>query len=119
MVFVMAAAALLTGVLPVGRSPGIDAIFFLVGVFGNGWYALALEAAAQEAADAGSAGLATAGYSLASNVGVAIIPTVLGPLVVAAAAAWFALTALMTLVAAAVPFVIRRPGRVMGPGGAA
>ncbi len=119
LVFVMAAAALLTGVLPVGRSPGIDAIFFLVGVFGNGWYALALEAAAQEAADAGSAGLATAGYSLASNVGVAIIPTVLGPLVVAAAAAWFALTALMTLVAAAVPFVIRRPGRVMGPGGAA
>lgn len=117
LVFVLGAAALLTGVLPVGRSPGIDAVFFLLGVFGNGWYALALDQAAQEAANAGSAGLATAGYSLASNVGVAVVPSVLGPLVVSAAAGWFAITALLAVLAAAIPFVIRMTTGPASPAG--
>jgi DHA1 family inner membrane transport protein len=107
LIFVLGSAALLTGALPVGRSPGIDAVFFLLGVFANGWYALALDQAAQEAVNAGSAGLATAGYSLASNVGVAVVPSVLGPLVVSAAAGWFVVTTVIAVLAATIPFVIR------------
>jgi DHA1 family inner membrane transport protein len=118
LVFVCLGAALLTGSLPAGRTVFTDLTFFLLGAFGNGWYALALDAAAQEAADAGSAGLATAGYSLASNVGVAVVPTLLGPLVVSAAPAWFLITGLLALGAAAIPFVIRIKADVAEPAGA-
>ncbi len=104
-VVTMAAGAVLTGLWPV-RGSGLDALFLLLGLVGNGWYALALESAARDARSAGSAGLATAGYSLASNVGVAVLPTLLGPLVVTAALGWWTITTLLAVAAAVMPFVL-------------
>lgn len=60
----------------------IQLIFLLLGVFGNGCYALSLSATAEAARETRGAGVQTAGFSMASNVGVAILPPLLGPLVI-------------------------------------
>jgi DHA1 family inner membrane transport protein len=106
LVFTLIAAALLTGVVSFSGS-AIDPVFLLLGLFGNAWYTLALEDSARAARHAGAAGLATAGYSLASNVGVAIVPVVLGPLVVSAGGAWLAITAALVAAGVAVALFTR------------
>ncbi len=108
LIFLLACAFLLTGVLP-PTAGGLDAAFLIFGAVSNGWYTLALEAAATRAQNAGSAGLATAGYSMASNVGVAILPVVMGPLVVTAPSAWLVVLGILGVAAVAVPFVMK-PG---------
>ncbi|PWI58087.1 CynX/NimT family MFS transporter [Sulfoacidibacillus thermotolerans] len=57
-------------------------IFLLLGFFGNGCYALALGATAEMAREIHKAGVQTAGFSMASNVGVALLPPLVGPLVI-------------------------------------
>lgn len=106
LIFLMGSGFLLTGVLS-PTTIALDVVFFIFGVVSNGWYALALESAATAAQNAGSAGLATAGYSMASNVGVAIVPVLLGPLVVQNANAWLVILGIMALIAAIVPFVAK------------
>lgn len=105
-VLLMACAFLLTGTLS-PTAAGLDVVFLIFGVVSNGWYTLALEAAAARAQSAGSAGLATAGYSMASNIGVAILPVVLGPLVISAPNAWLVVLVIIAIIAAAVPFFTR------------
>ncbi len=62
--------------------PGVlKVVFFLLGLFGNGTYALALAATGAASREALGAGVQTAGFSMASNVGVALLPPLLGPLV--------------------------------------
>jgi MFS family permease len=86
---------------------GLDAAFFLFGLFSNGWYALALESSAEQARSRTNAGIATAGYSMASNIGVAVIPVVVGPLVISAPALWIAIITVMAVVAVLVPFLAK------------
>ena len=87
------------------------------GFLGNGWYTLALEASARQAQNAGSAGMGTAAYSMASNLGVAIVPVVLGPLVLTSPNLWLVILAVMALVAVAVPFIVRSQStNVLGGG---
>ncbi|WP_171822698.1 MFS transporter [Sulfobacillus thermosulfidooxidans] len=106
LIFLLACALELTGLLT-PRGLGLELAFLGFGMMGNGWYTLALDAAARQAQNAGSAGLATAGYSMASNIGVAVIPVVLGPLVIAAPVWWLGIIVLMGLIALAVPFVTK------------
>ena len=106
LVFLMASGFLLTGMLSPSAT-GLDLVFFVFGALSNGWYALALESSASAAQSAGSAGLATAGYSMASNVGVAILPVILGPLAISAPHAWLIILALMAIIAVLMPFVIK------------
>ncbi|WAH40622.1 MFS transporter [Alicyclobacillus fastidiosus] len=106
LVSVLLVTLLVTGHL--GHSEGMfDIMFFLAGMFGNGWYTLTLEEAARRAADNGSAGLNTAGYSMASNLGVAIIPVVLGPLVISQPSLWIAITLVLFVVAVVLSLVTR------------
>lgn len=103
---VLLVTLLMTGHL--GHSKAIfDIMFFLAGVFGNGWYTLTLEEAARRAADNGSAGLNTAGYSMASNLGVAIIPVILGPLVISQPTQWITITLILFVIAVILSFVTR------------
>lgn len=106
LLFTLVAAALLIGVLSIGAG-GLDPAFLLLGIAGNGWYTLALEDSARAARSAGAAGLATAGYSLASNVGVAVLPVLLGPLVVTAGGVWMGATAALVAIAVAVVLFTR------------
>lgn len=103
LIFLMGCAFLLTGTLS-PTAIGLDLVFFVFGALSNGWYTLALESAARRAEGAGSAGLATAGYSMASNIGVAIIPVILGPLVVSHPSDWLLILLAMTVIAVLVPF---------------
>lgn len=112
LVFLLGCAMLLTGVLPPGHV-GLDAMFLAFGIVSNGWYTLALESAANVAQSAGSAGLATAGYSMASNIGVAILPSLVGPLVVSAPAGFLAILAVLVIIAALVPFITRASGETL------
>ncbi|WP_020375350.1 MFS transporter [Sulfobacillus thermosulfidooxidans] len=105
--FLLACALELTGLLTPEAS-ALDFAFLGFGIVGNGWYTLALERAARQAQNAGSAGLATAGYSMASNIGVAVIPVVLGPLVTQRPLWWLGLVVLMALIAMVVPFVTKQ-----------
>lgn len=103
---VLCVALLITGNL--GQSRALfDIMFFLAGLFGNGWYALSLEESARRAADNGSAGLNTAGYSMASNLGVAIIPVILGPLVISQPVTWVTITFILFIIAVILAFVTR------------
>ncbi len=113
--FLLACALQLTGTFPV-HVRGLDLAFLGFGVVGNGWYTLALEASARQAQNAGSAGLATAGYSMASNIGVAVIPVVLGPLVLTSPAVWVIIVAVMALAAVAVPFIAKGESPGMADG---
>ncbi len=61
----------------------LQLIFLFLGIFGNGCYALALSTTAEAARETRGAGVQTAGFSMASNVGVAVLPPLLGPLVIA------------------------------------
>lgn len=106
LVVVLLVTLLMTGHL--GHSKALfDIMFFLAGVFGNGWYALSLEEAARRAADNGSAGLNTAGYSMASNLGVAIIPVFLGPLVISQPSLWITITLILIAIAVVLSFVTK------------
>lgn len=104
LVFLMACALLLTGTIPPGAF-GLDVVFLAFGIVSNGWYTLALDAAANRAQNAGSAGLATAGYSMASNIGVAVLPVILGPLAISAPSGWLIIVGLMAVAALLVPFL--------------
>ncbi|AEJ40110.1 major facilitator transporter [Sulfobacillus acidophilus TPY] len=103
----------LSGLLLVGRlSPtafGLEGVFFGFGIFSNGWYVLSLESSALAAGSETGAGLATAGYSLASNLGVAILPVVLGPLVVTAPTTWLTILIILAAIAVLVPFMASPP----------
>lgn len=107
---VLGVSLVMTGALPAASAVPL-VLFFLMGAFGNGWYSLALEAAAEAARSAGSAGLATAGYSMASNVGVALVPAILGPLALGAPGVWLTVTMVLALVAAAIPFLVKATAR--------
>ncbi|MFX4300958.1 MFS transporter [Alicyclobacillus tolerans] len=85
----------------------LSVVFFLAGAFGNGWYTLTLEEAAKRAENAGSAGLNTAGYSLASNIGVAIVPVILGPMVISQPTSWVSITLILGLLAILFTFITR------------
>lgn len=87
---------------------GLEVLFFLLGAFGNGWYSLALEESARTAVDVGNAGLNTAGFSMASNIGVAVIPTYLGVMVFTHAGWWAILTLVLGLLGLWVPFSVKR-----------
>ena len=100
------AAAFLIGAIPMAAG-GLSLTFLLLGIAGNAWYTLALEDSARAAVSAGAAGLATAGYSLASNVGVALIPVLLGPLAISAGGAWMAVTGALVALGAAVTLFTR------------
>lgn len=95
-----------TGMLEVG--------FFVLGALGNGWYSMALEASAQQAQTAGAAGISTAGFSIISNLGVAIVPVFLGPLILTSGATWLVLTLILMLIAVMVP-LLTRPGNCDSP----
>ncbi len=82
--------------------------FFVLGALGNGWYSLALEASARKAQSAGAAGLSTAGFSIISNLGVAIFPVFLGPLILTSSSTWLVLTLVLMLIAVLVPFFSRQ-----------
>lgn len=60
----------------------VSVSYFLFGVFGNAYWSLALASTVKYVADPTQAGLATSMFSVVSNLGVAVIPTVLGPLLV-------------------------------------
>lgn len=108
---VLVVTLLMTGHL--GHSKAMfDIMFFLAGVFGNGWYTLTLEEAARRAIDDGSAGLNTAGYSVASNLGVAIIPVLLGPLVISQPSLWITIILILFVIAVILSFVTRVQIRV-------
>ncbi len=100
------AAAFLIGAIPMAAG-GLSLTFLLLGIAGNAWYTLALEDSARAAVSAGAAGLATAGYSLASNVGVALIPVLLGPLAISAGGVWMAVTGALVALGAAVTLFTR------------
>lgn len=104
--FLVISALELTGILLV-QVKGLALSFLAFGVVSNGWYTLALEASARQAQGPGSAGLATAGYSMASNIGVAVVPVVLGPLVITSPYVWVLIIAVMGLVAVGVPFIAK------------
>ncbi|AUW93904.1 MFS transporter [Sulfobacillus thermotolerans] len=106
LVFLFLSGLLLTGGLSASTA-GLDASFFLFGLFSNGWYTLALEAAAEKARTRHNAGIATAGFSMASNIGVALIPVIVGPLVITHAAVWMAVILVMGVGAAIVPFAVK------------
>ncbi len=77
----------------------LKVVFFLLGLFGNGCYALSLGATAAAAREAEGAGVQTAGFSMASNVGVALVPPLLGPLVISAPVAFGLFTILIAVLA--------------------
>ncbi len=106
LVFLMISGLLLTGTLSPSTF-GLDTAFFLFGLFSNGWYALSLESAAEKARSRSNAGIATAGYSMASNIGVALVPVIVGPLVISAPGLWVAIIAVMAVAAALVPFLAK------------
>lgn len=106
LVLTLIAAAFLIGLIPLAAG-GLSLTFLLLGIAGNAWYTLALEDSARAAVSAGAAGLATAGYSLASNVGVALVPVLLGPLAISAGGLWMAVTGILVAVGAAVTFFTR------------
>ncbi len=114
-VFLLGCALELTGTFPPNIS-GLDLAFLGFGLTGNGWYTLALDAAARQAQSAGSAGLATAGFSMASNIGVAVVPVVLGPLVIKAPGLGVVIIAIMAILAVLVPFVMKTEGSGEAPG---
>jgi len=109
--FLLLSALLLTGRLS-PTAAGLEGVFFGFGMFSNGWYVLSLEAAARAAGSETGAGLATAGYSMASNLGVAILPVVLGPLVVTAPTTWLTILLLLAVVAGLVPFLVTAPASI-------
>ncbi|NMP24727.1 MFS transporter [Sulfobacillus harzensis] len=109
LIFLLGCAMLLTGVLSPSHA-GLDVMFLMFGIVSNGWYTLALESAAARAQSAGSAGVATAGYSMASNIGVAILPSLVGPLVVSAPSAFLIILAMLIIIAALVPFLAKTAG---------
>lgn len=53
--------------------------YFLFGFFGNAFWSMALTSTTRYVSDPAQAGLSTSMYSLATNIGVALIPTFLGP----------------------------------------
>ncbi len=108
-VFLLLSGLLLTGSLSASTA-GLDSAFFLFGFFSNGWYTLALEASAEQARTRQNAGIATAGFSMASNIGVAIIPVVVGPLVITASSVWLVIIVVMGLFAATIPFLVTAHG---------
>lgn len=101
-------ALTLTGKIS-GGPGGLEMGFFILGALGNGWYAMALEASAHRAKTAGSAGISTAGFSIVSNLGVALIPVYLGPLILSADSLWLTLTLLLMLIAVMVPLLAKHP----------
>lgn len=85
----------------------LDLGFFVFGALGNGWYSMALEASARQAQTAGAAGISTAGFSIISNLGVAIFPVFLGPLILTRGTTWLVLTLILMLIAVMVPMLTR------------
>jgi predicted MFS family arabinose efflux permease len=55
------------------------ASFFMFGFFGNAYWSMAMTSTTRYSPDAAQAGFATSMYSVATNLGVAFIPTFLGP----------------------------------------
>ncbi len=106
LIFLVLSGLLLTGTLSASTA-GLDSSFLLFGLFSNGWYALALESSAERARSRTNAGIATAGFSMASNIGVAVIPVLVGPLVIAAPGLWIGVVAVLALAAALVPFLVK------------
>ncbi len=98
----------LTGKVAHGAA-ALEVGFFVLGALGNGWYSMALEASAHQAHSAGAAGISTAGFSIISNLGVAIFPVFLGPLILTSSSTWLVLTLLLMLIAVMVP-ILSRPG---------
>ncbi|GGM68774.1 hypothetical protein GCM10007108_03640 [Thermogymnomonas acidicola] len=89
------------------------AFFFLYGFFGNSYWSMAMTSTTYYSDDPARAGLATSMYSVATNVGVALIPVFFGPLVISGGA--FQLAVLAVLFAAGVavsPFL-----KLAGSGG--
>ncbi|WP_075057095.1 hypothetical protein [Thermogymnomonas acidicola] len=90
------------------------AFFFLYGFFGNSYWSMAMTSTTYYSDDPARAGLATSMYSVATNVGVALIPVFFGPLVISGGGA-FQLAVLAVLFAAGVavsPFL-----KLAGSGG--
>lgn len=55
------------------------AAFFMFGFFGNAYWSMAMTSTTRYSPDPAQAGFATSMYSVATNLGVAFIPTFLGP----------------------------------------
>ncbi|MCL4336971.1 MAG: MFS transporter [Candidatus Thermoplasmatota archaeon] len=55
------------------------AAFFMFGFFGNAYWSMAMTSTTRYSPDPAQAGFATSMYSVATNLGVAFIPTLLGP----------------------------------------
>ncbi|MCL5441000.1 MAG: MFS transporter [Candidatus Marsarchaeota archaeon] len=54
--------------------------YFLLGMFGNAYWSMAMASTVEYVDDPAKAGFATSMYSVATNIGVAVLPIFLGPL---------------------------------------
>lgn len=73
--------------------------FFLFGFFGNSFWSMAMTSTTRYVSDPAQAGFATSMYSFFTNVGVAIIPPILGPFFLADPTIAISVVVLMVLVA--------------------
>jgi DHA1 family inner membrane transport protein len=57
----------------------LAAAFFMFGFFGNAFWSMAMTSTTKYVDDPAKSGFATSMYSVATNIGVAFVPTYLGP----------------------------------------
>ncbi len=56
----------------------LSALFFLLGAMGNAFWSMAMTSTTKYVEDPAKAGLATSMYSVATNLGVTVVPSLLG-----------------------------------------
>ncbi len=87
----------------------IVASFFIFGFFGNAFWVMALNSIIDYSEDPGKAGLATSMYSVATNIGVAIIPVVISAEFVSVSRSIYGIIPVIAIVLAAFvisPFIL-------------
>ncbi len=81
--------------------------FFLFGFFGNAFWSMAMTSTTRYVSDPAQAGFATSMFSVFTNLGVAVVPTFLGPFFLTDSAVGISIVVLMVLVAFAMSPTLR------------
>ncbi len=81
--------------------------YFLFGFFGNAFWSMAMASTTNYVSDPAKAGFATSMYSVATNLGVAFVPVLLGPLFLVHAYSAVAIVAVMEFIGFLLAFTLK------------
>ncbi|WP_337860726.1 MFS transporter [Ferroplasma sp.] len=112
------AIILLYSLVYTGIAALITGSFFIFGFFGNAFWVMALNSIINYADDPGKAGFATSMYSVATNVGVAIIPVLISAEFISIKSSIYGIIPVLTIVFIAFiisPFLLSKRSAKMEP----